>query len=249
MTPAPAPSRAASTRLAGLRTAAALVYGLRGRGRAREGVLPARGPARHPPASRWPGAIYDTLTVPNPARRFRPVPGRVALPRRRLHRLDDQAPRGIAFHDGTRSAPRWSRTTSTRTVASTPAGSPSCSRPSSTRSTASRRSIAERPSRGHHQDAVGGVPGFLYGSGRLGIMAQAQLEDQEDERQKPHRHRPVPARGQERPGESSLARKKPDYWQTRPTATPTRTPTPSPSVQSRRAQQRINALDSTTRST
>ena len=166
---------------------------LRPRGRDHQRLVPPRGPARH---LRHPGGPLDLRHADRPERRrrVRPVPGRVGRAQRRLHRVDDHAPR--RRHVPRRHAarpPRSSRTTSTPTGASTRAGPRCCSRscwPTSRPSTSSTRSTVH----GHDQGAVGGLPGVPVlerpprDHGPVAARRRRRL------RHRAHRHRPVQAR-------------------------------------------------------
>ena len=124
-------------------------------------------------------AIYDTLTVPNSKGGYSPYLAEKFTHDASYKTWTIKVRDGVTFHDGIEARrPRWSRTTSTPTAASTRAG---CHCWPGSRWATSPSVTLKSPMVVEIKTKVpwAAFPAYLYGGSRFGMMAQAQLDDKE----------------------------------------------------------------------
>ena len=164
-------------------------------------------------------AIYDTLTVPNSKGEYVPYLAKSDHPQRRLHDVGHHRARGVKFHDGTQ-ARRQGREEQHRRLPRQVSGPASRSSPGSRSATSVRSTLkATDGRRGQDEGAVGGVPGYLYGGSRFGIMAQAQLDDKKTCDRKLIGTGPFKFKSWQ-PNQKLEAVRNPHYWQIAPDGKP-----------------------------
>ena len=189
-------------------------------------------------------AIYDTLTVPERRGRVRPVPRQVGRAQRRLHRVDHHAPRRHQVPRRHRPHRRGRQEQPRRLPRHVPGPQPAAVHvraPATSRPSSRRRA---RPSRSRPRSRGSPSRPSSTARRRIGIMAQAQLDDAETCDRKLDRHRPVQVRELEPEPEARRPSATPTTGRSPRTASRTRTPTPSSSGRSPTARSAINALES-----
>ena len=121
---------------------------------------------------------------------------------------------GVTFHDGTAARPpRWSRTTWTPTGARTRTAARCCSASCSTTST-SVEVVDDLTVEVRTATPWVAFPWYLWNDGRMGIVAQAQLDDPETCDSRADRHRPLRRRRSGWSTSSFDPDPNEDYWQT-----------------------------------